>query len=65
MCVWSDDVGVVVWVSFFIDNNMPHYAVILQALHKLRFSFKTTFTFINHITRVIINYVLNTKVFDV
>ena len=66
VCVWSDDVCVLVWVFFFIDNNsMPHYAVIHHALHNLRFSFKITFTFNNLITRVIINYVLDTKVFDV
>ena len=66
VCVWTEDVGVLVWMFFFIDNNsMPHYAVIHHALHNLKFSFKITFTFNNLITRVIINYVLDTKVFDV
>jgi len=43
------------WFFFYI-NIMPHYIIILHALHNLNFSFTITFTFQNHKILVEINY---------
>ena len=44
-------------LAVFIDiNSMPHYRVILHALHNLSFSFTITFKFNNHKTIVEIHY---------
>ena len=49
---------------FFIDiNSMPHYTVILHALHNLSFSFTITFTFNNHKTIVDIHYNYDNNIF--
>jgi len=47
----------------FIDiNSMPHYRVILHALHNLSFSFALTFTFNNHKTIVEIHYNIDNNI---
>ena len=57
------------WAFFFIFlidiNSMPHYIVILHALHNLSFSFTITFTFNNHKTLVEIHYNFDNNIFDV
>ena len=49
---------------FFFDiNNMPHYSVILHALHNLSFCFTMPFTFNNHKTIVAFHYNVENNIF--
>ena len=65
-CIYKKICHVCLSVSFYIYiNNMPHYIVILHALHNLSFSFTITFTFNNHKTIVEIHYSFNNNIFDV
>jgi len=53
-------------IFFLIDiNSVPHYKVILHALHYLGFSFSITFTFNINKTIVEIHYNVNNNIFDV
>ena len=53
-------------VFFLIDiNSMPHYRVMLHALHNSSFSFTITFTFNNQETIVEIHYNVDNNIFDV
>ena len=54
------------FLNLFIDiNSMPHYIVILHALHNLSFNFTITFTFNNPKTIVEIHYNFDNNIFDV
>jgi len=46
-------------------NIMPHYIVILHALHNLSFSFTISFIFSNHRAIVEIHYNVDNNIFDV
>ena len=53
-------------MCFLIDIiRMPHYIVILRALHKLSFSFTKTFRFNSHKIVVDIHCNFNNNIFDV
>jgi len=56
-CFYALCLYLCVYVFFCIEiNSMPHYRVIVLALHNLSFSFTITFTFNNHGTIVEVHH---------